>query len=310
MPSSLPRGTARISTNHSDRPTVAATDASPGSRPVFNPQLNAGELTCSPAVTVPASTACPDSATAPSTPASPASPSWPISSTTPASTTGPRSPPATFIATDTSARLAAARSFFAFARRHKLVLIDPTAGIERRQAKGFAGHTLDPAAQRRLLRRWTNPGIDPIERTVGLLCLLHAASTAELRTLTVDDTDLASGHVRLGRRPHPVPLDPATVDALTACLTARAATGTANPHVIVTRGTRAHADPASAYFLHHALDPAGIKPTVLRHTRIADLAHRTDPRLVATALGMTEEGAMHYLTDAVDHEDVAFRPDL
>lgn len=215
-----------------------------------------------------------------------------------------------FIATDTSARLAAARSFFAFARRHKLVLIDPTAGIERRQAKGFAGHTLDPAAQRRLLRRWTNPGIDPIERTVGLLCLLHAASTAELRTLTVDDTDLASGHVRLGRRPHPVPLDPATVDALTACLTARAATGTANPHVIVTRGTRAHADPASAYFLHHALDPAGIKPTVLRHTRIADLAHRTDPRLVATALGMTEEGAMHYLTDAVDHEDVAFRPDL
>jgi hypothetical protein len=25
---------------------------------------------------------------------------------------------------------------------------------------------------------------------------------------------------------------------------------------------------------------------------------------------MTEEGAMHYLTDAVDHEDIAFSTDL
>jgi hypothetical protein len=53
--------------------------------------------------------------------------------------------------------------------------------------------------------------------------------------------------------------------------------------------------------------PQGVRPpALLRQTRVADLAHRTDPRLVATALGMTEEGAMHYLTDAVDHEDIAF----
>jgi integrase len=211
-----------------------------------------------------------------------------------------------FTTTNTSARLAAARSFFRFARRHKLVLIDPTTGIDRRRAKGFAGPTLDPAAQRRLLRRWADPAIDPIERTVGLLCLLHAASTAELRTLTVGDIDLPRAHVRLGRRPHQVPLDPLSVDALTACLDARAATGTTNPHAIVTRGTRAHAGPASAYFMNHVLDTASTKPTVLRQTRIADLAHRTDPRFVATALGMTEEGAMHYLTDAVDREDVVF----
>jgi site-specific recombinase XerD len=211
-----------------------------------------------------------------------------------------------FITADTSARLAAARSFFRFARRHKLVLIDPTAGIDRPQGKGFAGHTLDPATQRRLLRRWADASIDAIERTVGLLCLLHAASTAELRALTVNNADLAAGCVHLGRRPHPAPLDPLTVDALTDCLAIRAATGTANPHVIVTRGTRAHAGPASAYFMNHVLDAAGVKPAVLRQTRIADLAHRTDPRLVATALGMTEEGAMHYLTDAVDREDIAF----
>jgi integrase len=215
----------------------------------------------------------------------------------------------TFIVTDTSGRLASARSFFAFARRRKLILHNPTTGINHRQPKGFAGQLLDPAAQKRLLRRWTNPDVDPTERTVGMLCLLHAARPSELRALTVADVDLPHAQLRLGRRRHPVPLDPFTVDALTACLAARAATGTDNPHVIVTRGTRAHTTAASAYFFDHVLDPADVKPTVLRHTRIADLAHRTDSRLVASALGMTEEGAMHYLTDSVHREDIAFRPD-
>jgi site-specific recombinase XerC len=215
-----------------------------------------------------------------------------------------------FITTNTSARLAAARSFFAFARCRRLTLINPAAGLDRRQAKGFAGRTLDPAAQRQLLRRWADPSVGPIERTVGLLCLLHAASSAELRAVTIDHVDLKAGKVRLGRRPRPLPLDPLTLDALTACLMARAAMGTANPHAIVTRGTRLHAGPASAYFMNHVLDRAGTKPAPLRQTRVADLAHRTDPRLVATALGMTEEGAMHYLTDAVDHEDIAFSTDL
>ncbi|HET6834172.1 MAG TPA: hypothetical protein VFH30_09900 [Acidimicrobiales bacterium] len=145
-----------------------------------------------------------------------------------------------FITTNTSARLAAARSFFAFARGRTLTLINP-AGIDRRQAKGFAGHTLQPAAQRQLLRRWADPSVGPVERTVGLFCLLHAASSAELRALTIDRVDLPAGKVRLGQCPHPVPLDPLTLDALTACLTARAAIGTANSHAIVTRGTRLHA---------------------------------------------------------------------
>jgi integrase len=97
----------------------------------------------------------------------------------------------------------------------------PQHQIDRRQAKGFAGHTLGAAANRRLLRRWTDTRIDAIERTVGLLCLLHAARPAELRALTIGDTDLVAGCVRLGRRPHPVPLDPLTHDALNDCLATR-----------------------------------------------------------------------------------------
>jgi Transposase domain (DUF772) len=115
--------------------------------------------------------------------------------------------------------------------------------------------------------------------------------------------------MKITSRCGPRAIDPLTLDALTVCLTARAAMGTANPHPIVTRGTRLHAGPASAYFMNHVLGPAGTKPALLRQTRVADLAHRTDPRLVATALGMTAEGAMHYLTDAVDHDDIAFNTD-
>ncbi len=112
--------------------------------------------------------------------------------------------------------------------------------------------------------------------------------------------------MRLGRRPHPVPLDPVSFAALERCLAHRAGLGTENPHVIVTRGTRAHRAPASQPYLSHILDPAGVSPSLLRQTRLAELTHRFDPRLVAAAFGMTPEGALHYLIGAVEREAAAF----
>jgi hypothetical protein len=79
-----------------------------------------------------------------------------------------------------------------------------------------------------------------------------------------------------------------------------------NPHVIVTRGTRAHRTPASQHYLSHVLDAAGVSPSLLRQTRLAELTHRFDPRLVAAAFGMTPEGALHYLIGAVETEAAAF----
>jgi hypothetical protein len=70
------------------------------------------------------------------------------------------------------------------------------------------------------------------------------------------------------------------------------------------RGPAARTPPqsvASAYLMDHMPDAAGLKATVLRQTRIADLAHRTDARLVASAFGMAEEDAVCDLTDAVNH---------
>ena len=213
-----------------------------------------------------------------------------------------------FLATgrDRGFRLAALRDFFHFARQQRVCLTDPTAGLIHRPARGFRGRTLARGDQARLLRRWASGDCHPHEALVGLLALLHGAAVSELRPLTVNDVNTATRTVRLGRRAQRVPLDPLSFAALEHCLEHRQQLATENPHVIVTRGTRAHRTPASQPYLSHVLDPVGVTPRLLRQTRLAELTHRLDPRLVAAAFGMTPEGALHYLIGAVDSEAAAF----
>jgi integrase len=213
-----------------------------------------------------------------------------------------------FLATggDRGFRVAALRDFFHFARQRRICLTNPTAGLIHRPARGFRGRTLSRGEQARLLRRWADGHCHPHEALVGLLALLHGASVSELRPLTVNDINTSTRMARLGRRPHQVPLDPLSFAALQRCLEHRKQLGTENPHVIVTRGTRAHRTPASPPYLSHVLDAAGVTPRLLRQTRLAELTHRLDPRLVAAAFGMTPEGALHYLIGAVESEAVAF----
>lgn len=216
----------------------------------------------------------------------------------------------TFVTANIGSRLASCRAFFAFARRRKLILVNPTGGITHKPPRGFAGRVLSPDQQRQLLRRWMQPDLDPRERLVGLLSLIHGARVDEQRHLHITNVDLDAGTITLGRRPHPVPVDPLTAAALRAVLTARGTAWTNNPHVLITKDSRAHQNPCSTYFMTHILDGASVRPALLRQTRLADLTHQLDPRLVAAAFGMTEGGALHYITDAVHDEEHAFRPHL
>ena len=75
---------------------------------------------------------------------------------------------------------------------------------------------------------------------------------------------------------------------------------TNNPHVIVTRGTKADRRAASEAYMSHLLDPCGLPPKTLRTTRLADLVNTIDPKLVAAAFGMRPEGAIIYLADHLD----------
>jgi len=197
--------------------------------------------------------------------------------------------------------LSVLRQFFASARRHKTMLVDPARGVAARRERGFSGRTITINDQRGLFRRWTtDPAVHPHEALLGLLALLHGTASREVRLLRLDDIDTATRSIRIGQRPHPVPLDPASWAALQRCLDHRAQLRTDNPHVIVTRGTKALRTPASVAYFSHVLDPAGIATHRLRVTRLADLVNTMDAKLVAAAFGMNTEGVLIYLADHVD----------
>ncbi|QYB00063.1 integrase (plasmid) [Rhodococcus sp. USK10] len=192
------------------------------------------------------------------------------------------------------------RHFFRFARRSKLILIDPTAELRVRTPRGFHGRTLPRSRQRELFTRWsTSTEVAPNEALVGLMALIHGASQHELRHLQLADIDPQHHTVRLGRRPHPIPLDPATWAALTRCLEHRRS-GTHNPHVIVTSRTRSGPTPASRPYLSRLLDPADTTISTLRASRLLALANSHDPNLIATTYGMSPEGVLAYFADRVD----------
>jgi site-specific recombinase XerD len=203
-------------------------------------------------------------------------------------------------------RLTTLRSFFRWARASRLILADPATGIRAGRPRGYHPRTLPVAEQRRLFRRWTtDPAVHPHEALTGLLALLHATPSRDLRNLKVADIDAPARTIRLGRRPHPVPLDPASWHALQRCLEHRERLATRNPHVIVTTHTRTRRTMASDQYLVQILDPAGIGTRTLRATRIIDLVASLDPKLVCEALGMNPAGVLPYAGDQVQDTRLA-----
>ena len=95
------------------------------------------------------------------------------------------------------------RRFFGWAKRRKLILTNPTQRLRLGSQPGFTGTILGIAKQRTLFRRWASDAVHPHERLIGLLALLHAASNAEIRTLTVTNVDPSRQAVRLSGRPFP-----------------------------------------------------------------------------------------------------------
>ena len=202
---------------------------------------------------------------------------------------------------DTRHRLTFARQFFRFARTHRIVLVDPTRTLSVTTPRGFTGTTLTLDEQRHLFGRWTSgPTVNPHEALLGVLALLHGAASIEVRMLRLDDIDPTRRTIRLGHRPQPVPLDPDTWSVLERCLAHRQSQRTENPHLVVTRGTKAGEEPASTAYFSHLLDPAGVTARTARCTRLAALVNSVDPKLVAAAFGMNTQGVMFYLADRVD----------
>ncbi len=194
------------------------------------------------------------------------------------------------------------RRYFAWARQRKLILIDPARPLRLGAQPGFTGTVLDPGTQRALFRRWGSPATHPHERLTGLLALLHAASNAQIRSLTISSIDAQHRTLTLASRPFPTPADPTTWSAVQACLAHRDQLATLNPHLIVTSATRTGDQPADGSYLTRRLAPAGTTPSACRQTRIAQLVNDLDPKLTAATLGMQNAGLVRYLADNVNRD--------
>ncbi len=196
--------------------------------------------------------------------------------------------------------LHALQGFFRFARHNRHILSDPTRRLNANSNMGFRGQVLEAARQRELFRRWNNDGADlhPHEPVIGLLALLHGASATELRSLRVNDIELAAATVVLGRRPYPTPLDPATTTALRRCLDHRHSSS--SPWLLVNQKSKTVGKQVSPDYLNMILGPAQVRVQALRTTRLAQLVTTMDPVLVAAAFGIRRGAALHYLADSVD----------
>ncbi|MER6218699.1 hypothetical protein ABT213_32285 [Streptomyces sp. NPDC001674] len=191
--------------------------------------------------------------------------------------------------------LAGLRQFFAHAHRIGLVLHDPAAAMEAPQPRGFSGSALTLDQQRALYHRWSaGANVLPHEALIGLAALLHAATTTELRHLTLTDIATASRTVRFPGRSVDLALDDATWRALEACLAHRRALHTDNPHVLVTRLTRVTTNSAGAAHIRDSPAQAGLLPRILRSTRLLTLAGELDVKQLTVALGMSYGGTAHY----------------
>ncbi len=210
-----------------------------------------------------------------------------------------------FLATQPSTaahRLAGLRRFFRFAARRRVILTDPAKTVTVSQPQGFRGPSLTRDQQRELFRRWTSSRDDvhPHEALTGLLALIHGATTpGDPVPDRRGDRPGPPGRHTAGR-PQPTPLDPWTQAAVEACLAHRQALNSTNPHLLVTLQTKATRAPSGDSYVKNILAPAGIRPRILRSSRLLGLVNTADPKLVATAYGMTYDAVTAYLADRVD----------
>lgn len=88
-------------------------------------------------------------------------------------------------------RLVVLRQFFRFARTRRIVLVDPTKGVNTKSSKGFRGRTLTVDEQRALFCRWTSDRtVHPHERwsASSRCCTAHRAEKSGCCAATISTT--------------------------------------------------------------------------------------------------------------------------
>lgn len=188
------------------------------------------------------------------------------------------------------------RSLFAFSKKGGSVFANPTSRIKiGRRAYGV----LVPLRQREVDQA-TAMTTAPALRLILALAAVHAARSAAIRELRLDDVDLGNRRLVIAGRVRP--LDDLSRRVLVAWLLHRRERwpNTANPHLIVNQQTALELAPVSAVWLRHAFRGLTASLEQLRMDRQLEeaLVHGPDPLHLAVVFGVSEKTAVRYAAAA------------
>ncbi len=189
----------------------------------------------------------------------------------------------------------ALRSLFGWARRSGVIFRNPANGIRLGKRDYPVWQPLATAD----LAAAVAAASTPHARLFVALAAIHAARPGEIRSLQLDDIDLAGRRIRIAG--HERPLDDLTYQVLRGWLVYRAHRWphTANPHLLISKESALRHGPVSHAFV---LNLRGLPATVerLRIDRQLDeaLAVGFDPLHLAAVFGIAENTAIRYAANA------------
>jgi integrase len=192
--------------------------------------------------------------------------------------------------------LGALRSLFRWAKKHGVVFANPTARLHAGRRADTVWQPLLPEEIGRTLERATTLQA----RVFVVLAAVHAARPGAIRTMTLDDVDLANGRLTLAGRSRP--LDDLTRRVLTEWLDYRRTRWprTANLHLLVSRESAIKHGPVSAPWVGRIVQ--GLPGTIerLRIDRQLEeaMAVGGDPLHLAAVFGISDGVAVRYAENA------------
>ena len=208
------------------------------------------------------------------------------------------------VASTRTAQLDAMRAFYRWARKHRRVLADPASSIKVMRNHAHVDVVISRSLAQSLVRRWTtNLDVHPHEAFIGLMTMLHGASTTELRHSKISDVNVGDRSIQLGSRPGPTVLDPYCWAALERVVTIHEKhVAVVNQHLLASGHVKTHTGPPSQSTMSERLHGGrlGVNSRTLRSAHLGRFVEGFDPVLVAAAHGITAKAALYYQGDRID----------
>jgi integrase len=193
--------------------------------------------------------------------------------------------------------IAALRSLFRFAKKRGLVFTNPAMRLKTSDA----GSSLLPMADAEI-RAAERVATSPAQQLIVALAAVHAARSAAIRHLTLEDLDLPSRRITIAG--HPQRLGELTYQALRAWLGHRrtAWPRTPNRHVLISGKTALGTEPVTSSYLNWQLRRHGISVERIRRDRVLHeaLTAGPDPLHLALVFNLSHTAASRYAAIAQD----------